>query len=84
SKGFEHKAGYKENLQFFFLLHPLSSSSAEEEFDLSNSMLEDERNHGDQVTDQEDTMEEVEHLQQDNNEVVYLSDLEDCFDEEEP
>ncbi|KAH9295535.1 hypothetical protein KI387_039123, partial [Taxus chinensis] len=46
----------------------LSSSSAEEEFDLSNSMLEDEINHDDQVTDQEDTMEEVENLQQDNNE----------------
>ncbi|KAH9317691.1 hypothetical protein KI387_019460, partial [Taxus chinensis] len=56
----------------------------EEEFDLSNSMLEGERNHGGQVTDQEDTMEEVEHLQQDNNEAVYLSDLEDCFDGEEP
>ncbi|KAH9327857.1 hypothetical protein KI387_044349, partial [Taxus chinensis] len=47
---------------------PLSSSSTEEEFDLSNSMLEGERNHGDQVADQEDTMEEVEHLQQDNHE----------------
>ncbi|KAH9293650.1 hypothetical protein KI387_041142, partial [Taxus chinensis] len=62
----------------------LSSSSTEEEFDLSNSMLEGERNHGGQVTDQEDTMEEVEHLQQDSHEVVYLSDLEDCFDGEEP
>ena len=63
---------------------PLSSSSAEEEFDLSNSMSKGERNHGGQVTDQEDTMEEVEHLQQDSHEVVYLSDLEDCFDGEEP
>ncbi|KAH9308443.1 hypothetical protein KI387_036354, partial [Taxus chinensis] len=32
---------------------------------------------------QEDTMEEVEHKQQDSNEAVYLSDLEDCFDGEE-
>ncbi|KAH9296845.1 hypothetical protein KI387_028527, partial [Taxus chinensis] len=55
---------------------PLSSSSAEEEFDLSNSMLKGERNHGGQVTDQEDTMEEVEYLQQDSNKAVYLSDLE--------
>ncbi|KAH9313422.1 hypothetical protein KI387_044056 [Taxus chinensis] len=30
----------------------LSISSVEEEFDLSKSMLEDERNHGDQVADQ--------------------------------
>ncbi|KAH9296272.1 hypothetical protein KI387_039860, partial [Taxus chinensis] len=46
----------------------LSSSNVGEEFDLSNFMLEDERNHGKQVSDQENTMEEVEHLQQDNNE----------------
>ncbi|KAH9317137.1 hypothetical protein KI387_018906, partial [Taxus chinensis] len=46
----------------------LSSSSTEEEFDPSNSMLEDERNHGDNVADQENAMGEVEHLQQDNNE----------------
>ncbi|KAH9322725.1 hypothetical protein KI387_017364, partial [Taxus chinensis] len=52
-------------------------------FDLSNFMLEDERNHGEQVANQKDTMEEVEHLQQDNNEAEYLSDLEDCFDGEE-
>ncbi|KAH9297265.1 hypothetical protein KI387_028947, partial [Taxus chinensis] len=62
---------------------PLSSSSAEEEFDLSNSMLEGEINHGGQVTNQEDTMEEVEHLQQDRHVAVYLSHLEDCFDGEE-
>ncbi|KAH9291037.1 hypothetical protein KI387_044166 [Taxus chinensis] len=63
---------------------PLSGSSTEEEFDLSNSMLESEANHDDQVADQENTMGEVEHEQQDSNEAVYLSDLEDCFDEEEP
>ncbi|KAH9311575.1 hypothetical protein KI387_026610, partial [Taxus chinensis] len=57
---------------------------AEEEFDLSNSMLKGERNHGGQVTYQEDTMEEVEYLQQDSNKAVYLSDLENCFDGEEP
>ncbi|KAH9297327.1 hypothetical protein KI387_029009, partial [Taxus chinensis] len=62
----------------------LSSSINEEEFDLSNSILESEGNHGGQIADQENTMEEVEHLQQDNNEAVYLSDLEDCFDGEEP
>ncbi|KAH9323530.1 hypothetical protein KI387_018169, partial [Taxus chinensis] len=62
----------------------LSSSSTEKEFDLSNSILESEGNHGGQVADQEDTMEEVEHEQRDNNEAVYLSDLEDCFDGEEP
>ncbi|KAH9324069.1 hypothetical protein KI387_004247, partial [Taxus chinensis] len=63
---------------------PLPSFSTEEEFDLSNSILESEENHGGQVTDQEDTMEEVEHLQQDSHEAVYLSDLEDCFDGEDP
>ncbi|KAH9309041.1 hypothetical protein KI387_036952, partial [Taxus chinensis] len=47
---------------------PLSSSSTEEEFDLSNSMLEGERNHGGQVANQEDTMEKVEHLQQNSDE----------------
>ncbi|KAH9296232.1 hypothetical protein KI387_039820, partial [Taxus chinensis] len=62
----------------------LSSSSTEKEFDLSNSILESEGNHGGQVADQEDTMEEVENEQQDSNEAVYLSDLEDCFDGEEP
>lgn len=67
-----------------FSTSSLPSSSTEEEFDLSKSMLEGERNHGDQVADQEDTMEEVEHLQHDSHEVVYLSDLEDCFDGEEP
>ncbi|KAH9314715.1 hypothetical protein KI387_023342, partial [Taxus chinensis] len=51
---------------------------------ISQTQLEGEGNHGGQVTDQEDTMEEVEHLQQDSHEVVYLSDLEDCFDGEEP
>ncbi|KAH9325317.1 hypothetical protein KI387_005495, partial [Taxus chinensis] len=56
----------------------------EEEFDLSNSMLEGERNHGGQVVDQENTMGEIEHLQQDSHEAVYLLDLEDCFDGEEP
>ncbi|KAH9294674.1 hypothetical protein KI387_038262, partial [Taxus chinensis] len=63
---------------------PLPSSSTKDEFDLSNSILESERNHGGQVIDQKDTMEEVEHLQQDSHEAVYLSDLEDCFDGEEP
>ncbi|KAH9310772.1 hypothetical protein KI387_025807, partial [Taxus chinensis] len=42
------------------------------------------RSHGEQVLDQEDTMKEVEHLQQDNKEVDYLSDLRDLFDENEP
>ncbi|KAH9315883.1 hypothetical protein KI387_024510, partial [Taxus chinensis] len=45
-----------------------SSSNVEEEFDLSNFIFENENNHGDQVADQENTMEEVEHLQQDNKE----------------
>ncbi|KAH9312771.1 hypothetical protein KI387_027806, partial [Taxus chinensis] len=61
-----------------------SSSDVEEEFDLSNFMFESEGNHGEQVADQEDTMKEVEHLQQDNKEADHLSDLRDCFDEEEP
>ncbi|KAH9328135.1 hypothetical protein KI387_000243, partial [Taxus chinensis] len=61
-----------------------SSSNVGEEFDISNSMLEDDGNHGEQVANHEDTMEEVEHLQQDNNEAIYLSDLEDYFDGEEP
>ncbi|KAH9310324.1 hypothetical protein KI387_044729, partial [Taxus chinensis] len=42
-----------------------------------------EGNHGEQVSDQEDTLKEVEHLQQ-NKEEDYLSDLRDWFDEEEP
>ncbi|KAH9316477.1 hypothetical protein KI387_025104, partial [Taxus chinensis] len=47
-------------------------------------MFEEERSHGEQVADQEDTMKEVEHLQQDNKEADYLSYLRDCFDEKEP
>ncbi|KAH9310879.1 hypothetical protein KI387_025914, partial [Taxus chinensis] len=35
-----------------------SSSNVEEEFDLSNFMFEDEGNHGTQVANQKDTMEE--------------------------
>ncbi|KAH9318998.1 hypothetical protein KI387_020767, partial [Taxus chinensis] len=35
-----------------------SSSDVEEEFDLSNFMFEEERNHGEQVANQEDTMKE--------------------------
>ncbi|KAH9305868.1 hypothetical protein KI387_010272, partial [Taxus chinensis] len=60
------------------------SSDVEEEFDLSNFMFEDEGNHGEKVADQEDTMEEVKHMQQDNKEVDFLSDMEDFFDGEEP
>ncbi|KAH9288561.1 hypothetical protein KI387_032678, partial [Taxus chinensis] len=45
-----------------------SSSDVEEEFDLSNFMFESEGSHGDQVVDQEGTMEEVEHMQHDNKE----------------
>ncbi|KAH9297624.1 hypothetical protein KI387_029306, partial [Taxus chinensis] len=41
-------------------------------------------NHGEQVSDQGDTMEEVEHMQQHNKEADYLSYLEDCFDGENP
>ncbi|KAH9306357.1 hypothetical protein KI387_010761, partial [Taxus chinensis] len=46
-----------------------SRSNFEEEFDISNFIFENEDNHGDQVADQENTMEEVEHLLQDNNEI---------------
>ncbi|KAH9325401.1 hypothetical protein KI387_005579, partial [Taxus chinensis] len=44
----------------------------------------DDGNHGDQVADQDNTMEEVEHTHQENKEASYLSDLGDCFDREEP
>ncbi|KAH9324129.1 hypothetical protein KI387_004307, partial [Taxus chinensis] len=53
------------------VLPPTSSpsiSNVEEEFYISNFMFEDEENHGDQIADQKNIMEEVEHLQQDNSE----------------
>ncbi|KAH9328134.1 hypothetical protein KI387_000242, partial [Taxus chinensis] len=40
----------------------LSSFSVEKEFYLSNFMLEDERNHVEQVANKEDTMEGVDYL----------------------
>ncbi|KAH9325162.1 hypothetical protein KI387_005340, partial [Taxus chinensis] len=52
-------------------LPPISSplnSNNEEVFDLSNFMFESEGSHGDKVVDQEGTMEEVEHMKQDNKE----------------
>ncbi|KAH9332160.1 hypothetical protein KI387_044304, partial [Taxus chinensis] len=67
-------------------LPPTSSPSSfdiEEEFYISKFMFEEEGNHGEQVTDQEDAMKEVEHLQQNNKEADFLLDLRDCFDEEE-
>ncbi|KAH9317586.1 hypothetical protein KI387_019355, partial [Taxus chinensis] len=53
------------------VIPPTSSPSnynVEEEFEISNFMFEDEGNRGDQIVDQEDTMEEVEYIQQDNME----------------
>ncbi|KAH9319163.1 hypothetical protein KI387_020932, partial [Taxus chinensis] len=44
----------------------------------------EEGNHGDQVLDQEDIMEKVEHKQHDNEKTKYLSKLEDFFYGEEP
>ncbi|KAH9306639.1 hypothetical protein KI387_011043, partial [Taxus chinensis] len=69
------------------ILPPTSSpsrSDVEEAFDLSNFMFKDEGNHGEKIVDSKDTMEEVEHLQQDSKEANYLSNLEDCLDGEEP
>ncbi|KAH9306009.1 hypothetical protein KI387_010413, partial [Taxus chinensis] len=47
-------------------------------------MFEEERNHGEKVSNQKDTMDEVKHMQHDNKEEDYLSDLEDYFDGEDP
>ncbi|KAH9326375.1 hypothetical protein KI387_006553, partial [Taxus chinensis] len=47
-------------------------------------MFKEEGNHGELVTYQEDTMEGIEHMQQENKEVDFLSDFEDCFDGEDP
>ncbi|KAH9319115.1 hypothetical protein KI387_020884, partial [Taxus chinensis] len=53
------------------VLPPTSSpsiSNVEEEFELSNSMFKDEVNHGEPISDPKDTMEEVEHTEQGNEE----------------
>ncbi|KAH9301124.1 hypothetical protein KI387_012707, partial [Taxus chinensis] len=71
----------EQSIEEYSVLHPTSSpssSNVEEEFDLSNFTFEDEGNHGEKIANSKDTMEEVEHLQQDNKEVDYLSDLEGC------